>query len=677
MTQKLACLQRSLAFLVLCAAGFSSSAVSAPGPSLIEQQRQLFGDVFESVERGDWSAIENLTQSDRERLRQYVLWPDIRAAYWRASIAQASAAEIEAFLDEYGTLRPARQLRYRHALQLASSGDLPGFQRIYERFYQGQEIARLDCLSLQAELQAGRTERVNVRATELWLIGKSQVSECDPVFEYLDEEELLGPALYRQRYTLAIDAREFRLARWLAKKIDEQHVEEAARWTQSRANPEAFLERHSSRANSRTARAQLVYAIERLTYRDPDLAYSLWAGIEKRIAFTEEQRLRTARHIALWTARDNLPDAYERLAGLPHAAVNSEVRYWRARTSLRAAEWNRLLAEIAAMPASERNSEEWRYWRAVALDRSGQVLAARATFEELARERSYYGFLAADELDEDYALDHAELTADEAAIAALASRPEIIRARELFMVGKDSSGRSEWDAVMRTLGTHEKKQAAILADRWGWHSRAISAAASLGEYDDLSLRYPLPHQPLFERSSSAANISPTWAYGIARSESLFMPDVRSHAGAVGLMQLMPATGREVAREIRVRYSGIRTLTDPESNIRLGTSYLGQMSERYAGNAVLATAAYNAGPHRVDRWLPDSGGIDARVWIENIPFNETRKYVKRVLSAQAIFHWRMTGEIHRLSDELRVVQAMSEPQQLAHRRRDGDRAGGSP
>jgi soluble lytic murein transglycosylase len=299
-------------------------------------------------------------------------------------------------------------------------------------------------------------------------------------------------------------------------------------------------------------------------------------------------------------------------------------------------------------------------------------LAARDTFKALASERSYYGFLAADELGENYALDHSQLLADETAIAAIESRPEIIRARELFLVGQDSRGRSEWDTIVRTLAPEEKRQAAILADRWGWHSRAISVAASLGEFDDLSLRYPLPYQPLFEQSSTAASISPTWAYGIARSESLFMPDVRSRAGAIGLMQLMPATGRAVAREIRLPYSGLQTLTDPASNIRLGTSYLGQMAERYGGNAVLATAAYNAGPHRVDSWLPDSGSIDARVWIENIPFNETRKYVKRVLSAQAIFHWRMTGELRRLSDELLLVRAARDAQQLALGQGDIDR-----
>jgi soluble lytic murein transglycosylase len=284
----------------------------------------------------------------------------------------------------------------------------------------------------------------------------------------------------------------------------------------------------------------------------------------------------------------------------------------------------------------------------------------------LRQERSFYGFLAADKLDKDYALDHSDLMVNEVKLAELEARPEILRARELFFVGQDSRGRSEWDAAMRQLSGDEKSQAAILADRWGWHSRAIAAVASTGEYNDLSIRYPLPYKESFELFSTAASIPSTWAYGIARSESLFMRDVRSSAGAIGLMQLMPATGRDVARDIKLPYQGLTTLVDPESNIRLGTSYLGQMAARYGGNQVLATAAYNAGPHRVDGWLPQNGSLDARIWIENIPFNETRKYVKRVLAAQTIFHWRMTGQVRRLSDELSLIKAAPVSPQVASR-----------
>ncbi len=632
--------------------------------SSVEQQRQLFRDVIDEVELGNWGAVDDLDANDRQLLEDYILWPDLRATYLRRNLDDSR--EINEFLSRYGTLRSARELRYRYALHLARSGRLQEFQAIYEQFYQGQEIATLDCLSLQAELDAGRQARVNRRALDLWLVGESQVKECDPVFAYLDEQNLIGPVELRTRYDLAVEAREFSLARWLAKKIDQQHVEEARLWTKAQQNPEDFLKRHASYGNSETARMQLVYATNRLTYRDPEAALEAWRAVSKSHGFSVEQRLRTERHIALWTARDNLPGAYELLAGLPPAAQNDEVARWRARTSLRNGEWYRLLDDIASMSDKERESEEWQYWRAIALQRSSQVLAADAALNKLSSERSYYGFLAADELGQDYALEHAELAADEEAISRLAARTDIIRARELFFVGQDGRGRSEWDAVVRHLSADQKIQAAILAHRWGWHSRAIATAASLQEYDDLSIRYPLPYKPLFEQSSSAARISPTWAYGIARSESLFMRDVRSRAGAIGLMQLMPATGKEVAREIRLPYSGVATLTNPESNIRLGTSYLGQMAERYSGNRVLATAAYNAGPHRVDKWLPESGSLDARVWIENIPFNETRKYVKRVLSAQAIFHWRMTGQLRRVSDELRLIKGARDILQLAAR-----------
>ena len=630
----------------------------------IDQQRELFKRVYKTVERGDWSPVDGLSSSERALLEHYVLWPDLRAAWLRVNLKSAPAADVDAFMQQYGTLRPARELRYKQAMRLARDGDLAGFRKIYEQYYQGQDIARLDCLALQAEIDAGRLARVDRRAIDLWLVGTSQVSECDPVFAYLDRHKVLGPVEYRERFALAIEAREFRLARWLAKKIDQHHVDEATLWIQAQSDPERFLRRHNPAINGPTYRKQLAYAAERLTYRDPEVASKLWAKVERRYGFPEEMKLRTRRHIALWTARDNLPGGYRLLVALPGAAQDAEVMRWRARSSLRDTKWQRLLVDIAAMTPSERDTEEWRYWRAVALQRAGQVTAAKAAFSALSQERSYYGFLAADEIGGAYALDNSQLAADEAALAAVATKPGIVRARELFLVGLDGRGRSEWDAAVRSLNDAEKLQAAILADRWGWHSRAIATAASLGQYDDLAIRYPLPWKQQFESFASAAKISPTWAYGIARSESLFMRDVRSSAGAVGLMQLMPATGRQVAREIRLPYSGLATLTDPESNIRLGTSYLGQMAARYSGNQVLATAAYNAGPHRVDRWLPQQGSEDARVWIENIPFNETRKYVKRVMSAQAIFQWRMTGKVERLSDQLPAVKPQH--QQLASR-----------
>ncbi|MCK5326550.1 MAG: transglycosylase SLT domain-containing protein, partial [Woeseiaceae bacterium] len=588
------------------------------------------------------------------------------ASWFRAEIRTADHEAIDAFLDHHGTLKPARELRYRYALHLAKAGKLEEFLNIYQAYYQGLEIARLDCIALHAELDAGRGDRIINRARVLWLTGTSQAEECDPVFEYLRAQNLLDDDDYRARYALAIDAREFTRARWLARSLDQSLLDQAGLWLQAQSNPERFIKTHGPRASDEFTRQRLAYAVECVTFADPEKALELWKSIEDAHTFSPDLRHATLRHIALWTARDDLPGAYELLTSLPLPEQDEEVMRWRARTSLRHEQWTDLLNDVAMMTADERDSEQWQYWRAVALQRIGNLVSAHSILETLANERSYYGFLAADELGITYSFEHDTLEANATMIDKMAAREDLVRARELFLVGLDGRGRSEWDAVIAYFSPEEKLQAAVLAGRWGWHSRAISTAASIGHYDDLTLRYPLPFRQSFEQHSSTASIPATWALGVARSESLFMRDARSSAGAIGLMQLMPSTGRKVAREIKLPYSGLDTLTDPHKNIRLGTTYLGNMAERYDGNRVLATAAYNAGPHRVDRWLPESGVIDARVWIENIPFNETRKYVRRVMAAETIFHWRLTGEVRRLSDELSVVQSPPEDQQLARR-----------
>ena len=628
------------------------------------RQRALFREIYPAAERGDWSAFASLPADEQLSLRDYVLWPDLRAAWLKASVGTADPTEIEAFLTQYGTLKPARELRYRYALHLARADDLAGFLSIYERFYQGLEIAKLDCLALHAEMESGRSQRIVNRAVYLWTNVDGQVDECAPVFAFLADRDLLGPTALEARFRLAIDARDFALADSIGKSIDQQHIDIAARWLRAQRDPESFVRDYRRWPNDMATRAQLVFAIERITYADPQLALELWTAVSAGGRFPAEQEYRTSRNIALWMARDNLPGAYEQLARLPAAAQSDDVLRWRARLSLRDHAWSRVLRDVSHMSASTRGSDEWRYWRGVAMRRSGEREDGTALLQPLAHERSYYGFLAADELGLSYAFDDDTVQPAEQTIAQLAARPELVRARELFLVGLDGRGRSEWDAVVAPMGASDKLQAAILAQRWGWHSRAIYAAAAAGAQDDLTLRYPLAFPGIFEENAKVANIPSTWAYGVARSESLFMRDVRSRAGAIGLMQLMPATGREVAHEIHLPYSGLTTLTDPQSNVRLGTAYLARMAERYGGNRVLATAAYNAGPRRVDGWLPASGSMDARIWIENIPFEETRQYVRRVLEAETIFHFRMTGEMRRLSDDMLVVQPPEPAPQVA-------------
>jgi soluble lytic murein transglycosylase len=616
----------------------------------IEKQRAVFRAVYPEVERGNWQPV----LQHEQMLRDYVLWPDLNASYFRARLKLADHAEVAKFLDRYGMLKPARELRYQFALHLADAGHLSEYLEIYRQYYQGVNIAKLDCLALQAEIRQGEDDQVIDRGLDLWLTGRSQAEECDPVFAYLRSVNALTAEHFEKRYVMAVDELHFSLAGYLSKPLPAEYLEQAKSWLKAQNDSLDFLRSQQSRVNDEVGRRQLIYAIERIAFNEPLLALENWRALQKKHQFASEQRRHISRHIALWAARRQLPEARALLYDLPPDAVDTEVRRWMIRTSLRREEWDKVLRAIALLPEDEQHAEEWRYWEAMALKYAGQAEPAAARLNTLASTRSYYGFLASDALGNDYTFAHKQLNADDEVAAKLVQTPALIRARELFHVGLEGRGRSEWDAAVSELGAHEQTQAAILAHQWGWHSRAIATASLVGEFDDLTIRYPLPWQKDFEQFSRDANVDESWAFGIARSESLFMRDIRSDAGAIGVMQILPETGRRMAREIRHPYSGRATLTDSASNIRLGTMYLRKMFERFDENRVLATAAYNTGPLNVEAWLPDSKPLDARIWIENIPYNETRQYVRRVLTAGTIFHWRLTGQTRRLSTELSTI-----------------------
>ena len=616
----------------------------------LEQQRAAFREAYAAAELGDWRPA-----ADNEALlEKYVLWPDLRAAWLEATIDRADDAEIEDFLARHDGLRAARSLRYRYAVHLARSGRSRAFLEIYRAFYQGLGIPRLDCLAVHAEILSGNAAGVADRARALWLVGHSQVDECDPVFDYLRGAGLLTAAMYRERYELALSAGQYSLARYLARSLDDATLADAGEWLVAQRDPVAFLENEAEAEDIPQHRDRVIMALERIALKDAGLAEKYWQQVRERRRFPADARNEVARHIALWHARQHDPAALRKLNALPGSVVDDEVRRWQARSAMAGEKWDDVASVIAGMPADQRDVEEWRYWLATASLKTGETAQAEALLEGLSRLRSYYGFLAADQLARDYVWQHAAVLPDEAVLPRLEADPSFLRARELFYAGLESRGRSEWDDATAGLGHEEKVQAALLAHHWGWHSRAIATLAAAGQYDDLTLRYPLPWSRQFEKASASARIPSSWAYGVARSESLFIPDIRSRAGAIGIMQLMPSTGRRAAGQLDLPYRGLATLTDPESNIRLGTTYLGEMLQRFDDNRVVATAAYNAGPSRVASWLPESTRLDARIWIENIPFNETRDYVRRVLVSETIFSWRLTGSTWRLSDTLGSV-----------------------
>ncbi len=652
-------MQRQLILLVLSLLG----ATAASGADAdLEKQRGAFRDAWIEAERGDWRAV----QPRLDELEGYPLLPDLEAVYLRATVKQQPNANIERFLATNETLWIAPSLRLRWINSLAQRNDWQRFLEVYRSHYADSGNTRLDCVATEAMAQTGDAEGFAREARRLWLVGISQPKECDSVFSRLREAGQLTDDLVLQRLDLALEAEQFGLAAYLARQLDDAQRQRVKRWQRMRDRPETELATPKPLRGADRDPALVIYGLDRLARNEPDIAAQLLPHYAAANIVDNAEQQRLERKIALWSARKYLPAGLERVHQLDESAVDDDICVAWTRAALRASAWHETLAAIDAMSAEEAGDSAWLYWRARALAKTGEPEAAAAIFERLATERGYHSFLAADRLDLPYNFGHKPAAADDAVIDALEQRPDIVRARELFAVGLDSAGRIEWQRAVARLDRDTRAQAAIMAHRWGWHSRAIATGSANGLIDDLDIRFPAPYLDLYQNLSPRANIAISWAYGITRSESLFMRDVSSPAGAIGLMQLMPATGASTAREINLRYSGSGSLTDPQVNIALGTTYLGKMLARFDGNQVLATAAYNAGPRRVERWLPEDLAMPADIWVETIPFRETRGYVKRVMAAETVFLWRLNGTVSRLSLRMPVVAPAAGSEAVARR-----------
>jgi len=321
------------------------------------------------------------------------------------------------------------------------------------------------------------------------------------------------------------------------------------------------------------------------------------------------------------------------------------------RAAIRSGEWQTGLRFLAMLPETEQQENEWRYWKARMLERTGSTWKAHALYRDLAAERSYYGFLASDRIDRPYSMQHVSLKASDTELALLLNRPGIGMARELFLLGDTPAARRQWAWVTRRLDQRELAVAALLAREWGWHDRAILTVSKSDHLDDIEMRFPVLYRDLVESNAELNRIDPDWVYGVLRQESAFVTDARSPAGALGLMQLMPRTGRLTGRRINLRVPDNNAILKPENNVRLGTSYLRTVLDVNHGHQVLATASYNAGPNRVREWLPEEVPLDADVWVDSVPYNETRNYVKNVMAFTAVYSYRLEKTLRRLSERM--------------------------
>lgn len=332
---------------------------------------------------------------------------------------------------------------------------------------------------------------------------------------------------------------------------------------------------------------------------------------------------------------------------------------WKARAALRVKQWETLIQTIDAMPASMRDDTVWRYWYGRALKEKGDIVAANKVLLPISRERTYYGLLAEEELGEIISAPPESYKATPEDILAVQAIPGIQRALELQRLEMRWESRSEWARVLLGLDDRQLIAAAEIAFREGWYDVAINTADKTKLTHDFALRYPTPYREVMENYVRENGLDEAWVYGLIRQESRFMSYAKSGVGATGLMQVMPATAKWIAKRMGIDGYNHGMIGQIDTNIQFGTHYLRYALDRMGGQPLLATAAYNAGPSRALRWAaPDP--LEGAIYAETIPFSETRNYVQKVIGNAYFYAHRLGTQVKTVKQRLGTVLGTATP-----------------
>ncbi len=631
-----------LLFLVLPVGGCANQIFLSGG-----EQRYLRAE--KALASGDLATYRRLApQLAHHPLRPYL-------EFQRISRQLDHSDQIRAFLARYADSYLERRMYKRYIRWLGANRKWDEFLALYRN--DSEESLR--CYAIRARMaREGANQDVLDQAKKLWLKGASVDDACDPLFERIEKLGVLTPELRWQRIGLAMANNRLSLARYLAKKLPSRDQADFKRWIQMHRHPKATLAQATHWPNTPRNREIILHGLRRYSRDDTPAAWHWWhRDFKQKFDFSDPQIRDLENRLILRAAWRHLPDAYEWFQIMPDELLNDEAREWRVRTAMRAGDWTQTLAYIGMLPEKSQQSEQWQYWRARALGELGHKTQAAKLYQTLASNTSYYGFLAADRIGAEYTFTN-EPVIDEAAyqkVKSLENTPAFQRIRALYDLGREAAAYSEWRFEIDKMSTAQKRVAARLAHDWGWHFTAIVTTAQANHYADLDLRFPLLYLDDIMREAGKHSVRPALVYGVIRRESAFKPTAVSPDGAMGLMQVMPATARMLTRKLGLKRVKRSALKDPELNIRLGVTYLRQVLDEYDGNEILATASYNAGPRRVRQWLPESGELPADIWVDSITFDETRNYVKAVNFYSTIFDWRTDGHVDvRLLERMKPV-----------------------
>lgn len=578
-------------------------------------------------------AAGRLTQyrAVRTNLDRYPLAPWLDYQELKRRLATLSVAEINAFEARYPDLPVAPEIRDEWLKVQAAKSNWKALLQGYptdDRVYS----IEMQCYLARAELAAGDRENGLAAARSLWLSGKSQPIACDPLFTALRQSGRITQDLAWQRMELAFANNSTQLGRHLIARMAGDYRIWGEAYYQTHIDPRRLLAPKRFSATSPRVRRVVLNGLVRLAARSPADAYQIWPTYRDQHAWSAEEQTTIER--AIWQAR-----ASQGIFPEPTFKSNDPLLLASLATMARNRQnWVELQRFIILMPDDERNKIEWQYWLARAVEENqGDRQRAAEIYRGIAGERHYYGFLAAEKAGLRAQLAPSSIAAlGPEAIDAMYKYPNGARGLEFFALNQAVNARREWLFGVDNLGPEAAREFTYAALHKGYPNFGIFLANRAGLQDEVAVRFPMLYRKDFDAASKRSRLPVPLLFAVTRQESAFDRQARSVADARGLMQLLPSTARWVAERTRQRAPSEASLYDPATNINLGSTFLSGLLRRYQNQLPLAAAAYNAGEGRVKHWTTGVVGMPMDVWIETIPFNETRNYVKNILAFRVVY-----------------------------------------
>lgn len=574
------------------------------------------------------------------------------ADYWimLLQLSTASDQEVRTFLQRYEAFPFADRVRGEWLKKLGKNqewqtyfAELPDFKR---------DDSAVSCYTMQGQAQLGFGVEAD-RLRNFWLVSTDLPSNCTLLFDEMFQAGTLTEDDAWARFRLALQDGKISVAKAVSRYIKGVNANNIGLIDRVYKNPQQILQRQSISYKTRYGRALNIYAMERVARTQPSLALETWQA--NLAQFNSEEQAYMWGRLALHAARRHDPVAEKWWLLAEDARLDNEQMAWRVRTALRVKNWREVLYGIEAMPPAEQQVAAWRYWKARALKETNQMPQANALLVPLSLEHHYYGLLATEELGDVVTTPGTVHKANAEEIRAIEAKPAVQRALALHKQDFRWESRAEWASATRDLDDRQLIAAAEVAFRNDWIDIAINTSEKTRLMHDFALRYPTPYRDMMLTYVRENALDEAWVYGLIRQESRFIGVARSSAGASGLMQVMPATAKWIAK--RLGMSGYKPgmITDLDVNMKFGTHYLRYTLDRMDGQALMATAAYNAGPGRPKRWAGPEA-LEGSIYADTIPFSETRDYVKKVM-ANAYYYARQMGHRHLpLTERLGTVPA---------------------